>query len=368
MNQLLIFFILIALSTIVSVVYLVLGLVFHITLDNKVYYSKKHYEKKVVKKTGKELKREQKIKAKEAGEEEREAATTAAQEEKDAKDEQDAEDEESFNEERVACVLRFVIMLLCPVVGPAFFLLGQLLYRTVFRKDVDLADVIFSKDRVRTNVRADEERERDIVPVEEALAVSDKSSLRSLMLNVIRGDVQSSLAAIALALNSEDSETAHYAASVLQDQLNDFRVHVQKTFQKIEKEEGGGTGCEEKLLPYMNRVLEQRVFTQIEQKKLVQQMSQAGECLFQKNRGKMTSQFYEWICLRLLETKDFERMEMWCDRAAEQYPEELSSFTCKLKLYFTSNQREKFFQTMKELKESEVVIDSETLELIRTFG
>lgn len=366
MNQILIFFILIILSTIVSIIYLVLGLVFHITLDNSIYYSKKHYEKKVTKKTGKELQREQKIQS--GGEEEREAATTAAQEEKDKSEEQEEEEQEVFNEERAACVLRFVVMLLCPVVGPAFFLLGQLLYRTVFRKDVDLADVIFSKERVRTNVRADEERERDIVPVEEALAVSDKSSLRSLMLNVIRGDVQSSLAAIALALNSEDSETAHYAASVLQDQLNDFRFHVQKTFQKIEKEEEGKTGCEEELIPYMNKVLEQRVFTDIEQQKLVLQMSQVGEYLFQKDRSKMTSQFYEWICLRLLDTKEFKRMELWCDRAAEQYPEELSSFTCKLKLYFTSNQKEKFFKTMQELKESEVVIDSETLELIRTFG
>lgn len=366
MNHMMIFLILVIISTMVSVVYLVMGLVFHITLDNSVYYSKKHYEKQVTTKTGKELRRQQEIQS--AGEEERKAATTAAQEEKDKDGEPEEEEGEAFNEERVACIFRFVIMLLCPVVGPAFFLLGQLLYKVVFRKNVDLADVIFSKERVRTNVRADEERERDIVPVEEALAVSDKSSLRSLMLNVIRGDVQSSLAAIALALNSEDSETAHYAASVLQDQLNDFRFHVQKTFQEIEKEEEGKTGCEEKLITYMNQVLEQKVFTEIEQKRLVLQMSQAGEYLFQKNRKKMTSQFYEWICLRLLEIKEFGRMELWCDRAAEQYPEELSSFTCKLKLFFTSNQKEKFFQTMQELKESEVVIDSETLELIRTFG
>ena len=44
------------------------------------------------------------------------------------------------------------------------------------------------------------------------------------MLNVIRGDYRNSLAAINLALNSEDSETAHYAASVLQDVLMIFEV------------------------------------------------------------------------------------------------------------------------------------------------
>lgn len=48
------------------------------------------------------------------------------------------------------------------------------------------------------------------------------------MLNVIRGDYQNSLSSINLALNSEDSETAHYAASILQDVLNNFRSQVQE--------------------------------------------------------------------------------------------------------------------------------------------
>ena len=38
-------------------------------------------------------------------------------------------------------------------------------------------------------MKADEERERNLVPLEEALAVSDKKNLRMLMLNVIRGDL-----------------------------------------------------------------------------------------------------------------------------------------------------------------------------------
>lgn len=331
MSQRLIFWIMILVSTFLSVVYLVLGLVFHVTFDHK--------------------KKE-----------------NTAESDADSIASGQMENEEFVNEERIACILRFVVMLLCPVVGPLFFLVGHLLYRLVFRKEVDLADVVFSKERVRTNVRADEERERDIVPVEEALAVSDKSSLRTLMLNVIRGDVQSSLAAISLALNSHDSETAHYAASVLQDELNDFRFNVQKSFQEIEAESEEQTDFEEALIPYMNRVLVQKVFTEMEQKKFVFMMSDAGDYLYRKNASRLTSQFYEWISLRLLDVQAFDKMEIWCDRAAVQYPNELASFTCRLKLYFTSQQKEKFFRVMEELKESEVVIDSETLELIRTFG
>lgn len=271
-------------------------------------------------------------------------------------------------EGRAAYVIRFVVMLLCPVVGILFFGVGHLMYLFVFRKDVNLEDVVFSKERVKTNERADEERERNMAPLEEAIAVSDKESLRNLMLNVIRGDIQNSLAAISLALNSPDSETSHYAASVLQDELNNFRVNVQKLSREIEKEEDDETDCEKTLIPYMNNVLEQRVFTEMEQKNMVEQFVETGEALYHKNRYQLTSQYYEWICLRLLDIRDFSRMEQWCIRAAEQYPDELSSYTCKLKLYFTAQQREKFFETLDDLKQSSIVIDRETLELIRTFS
>ena len=119
-------------------------------------------------------------------------------------------------------------MVLCPVIGPLFFFMGQLFYLLVFWRDVDLADVIFSKERVRTRMKADEERERDIIPLEEAILVNEKKDLRMVMMNVIKEDIRNSLASITLALDSEDSEASHYAAAVLSDELNKFRLYVHR--------------------------------------------------------------------------------------------------------------------------------------------
>ena len=109
-----------------------------------------------------------------------------------------------------------------------FIGVGYFIYKIIFRQQVDLDDVIFSKERVRMHIKADEETERNMVPLEEALAVSDKKNLRALMMNIIKGDITKSLATIMLALNSQDSETSHYAASVLRDELNDFRMNDRK--------------------------------------------------------------------------------------------------------------------------------------------
>ena len=306
----------------------------------------------------------------EAAQEERRTEEKPKNAQEEIAEGEEAQDDEELpmKDGRFVYVMKFIVMLLCPLAGPIFFGAGYLLFRFIFRQDVHLEDVIFSKERVRTNERADEERERNIAPLEEAIAVSDKESLRSLMLNVIRGDVHNSLAAISLALNSPDSETSHYAASVLQDELNDFRGNVQKVWREIEKEEEDQTDCEYYLIPYMNNMLEQKVFTEMEQKNMVKKFAEVGEVLYRKASYRFTSQYYEWICLRLLDIKDFEMMEMWCSRAAAQYPEELSSYTCRLKLYFTAQEKEKFFETLDALKQSSIVIDRETLALIRTFS
>ena len=255
--------------------------------------------------------------------------------------------------------MKAVMMLLCPGIGPAFILLAFFLYKIFSFGGVDLSDVVFSKDRTEKFVHPDEDMEKNMVSLEEALEVTDKKSLRTLMLNVIRGDYRKSLASITLALNSEDSETSHYAASILQDVLNDFRSGVQEKYlQCQEKNEQQEENCI-RLAEYMNSILEQHSMTE--------KMKEVLETAWQLDKGKISSTTYEEICLRLLDIKDYADCDTWCERAMEQYPRVLSSYTCKLKLYFSCGEKEKFFRVMKDLRELDITIDNETLELIRTF-
>lgn len=264
-------------------------------------------------------------------------------------------------------VIMFIIMILCPLVGMLFFLTGYIMFRVFFHVEADLSDVIFSKERKASNEKDDIEGKLNIAPLEEAIAISDKQNLRNLMMNVIKGDVQKSLAAISLALNSEDSETSHYAASVMRDELNEFRENVQKIYVQIKKEEGNQSEYCLMLIKYMNDILLQKVFIPMEQESYVHIMAEVGDILYRMDKYIMPSNMYECICLRLLEIKDYELTQEWCERALETYPKELASYTCRLKLYFNMQEKEKFFQTMEELKTSNIIIDNETLELIRVF-
>lgn len=272
-------------------------------------------------------------------------------------------------EKKRGYVIKALVMFLCPVVGECYIFISWLLYRMFFFKDVDLADVIFSKERVKTYMKADEDRERNLVPLEEAILVTDKDNLREYMMNVVKGDVQKSLSSILLALNSSDTETSHYAASVLQEILNNFRATVQKNVYEITN----STDDEEKavrcgiMIDYMNEVLKQNVFSEMEQKTFVAELDKICECLYSIEPTRLTALQLEAVSMRCMDALEYEGCEKWCIRSAALYPNTLSSYTCSLKYYFSRGDREQFFKVLEELKKSDVVIDRETLDLIRVF-
>lgn len=268
-------------------------------------------------------------------------------------------------------LFRSVVILLAPGVGVLFICLSYLLYILFFKREVDLSDVVFSKVRAKEIIRTNEERERNIVSMEEAIEVTEKSELRNFMMGVAQSDYSDSLAAIELALNCEDTETAHYAASVLQDALNDFRYIVQKDSKKYLESEEEITEVQEEeikqLLEYMNKILAQHVFENVEQSNYIDIMENLMFVLQENVPTSITSEMFENMSLRLLEIKEYERCERWCLLAKEMHPNTLATFTALIKLYFNCGEKEKFFETLNELKQSSVIIDNKTLELIRAF-
>lgn len=112
-------------------------------------------------------------------------------------------------EKTLSTWMKAAVMLLCPAVGPLFVFLSFWLYKLVMSQNMDLSDVVFGKEKTEAFIWPDEEVERNMISIEDALEITDKKSLRTFIMNVIRGDYRNSLSSIALALNSEDSETAH---------------------------------------------------------------------------------------------------------------------------------------------------------------
>ena len=265
-------------------------------------------------------------------------------------------------------LIKTLVIALCPVVGIIFIGLSYLWYKVFMSTPVDLEDVIFGKDHPKFETKAEEDKERNMIPLEEAIAITEKQDLRTLMMSVVSSDIKNSLASITLALNSEDTETAHYAASVLQDALNEFRTTVDKEYKAILEDHPDKFDKCRNLIDYMDQVLSQKVFIEMEQRNYVSILESVGEILYMGEPDSITSNQFETISLRLLGIEDYEKCEKWCERSRIHCPSALSSYTCQLKLFFSQGRRDDFFRVIEELKASPIVIDKETLELIRVFS
>ena len=265
-------------------------------------------------------------------------------------------------------IMHTVIMVLCPVIGPLFFLCSFLKYHFLRFGDRDLSDVEFSKSRHNPRLKADEERERNIVPVEEAILISDKEKKRKNMLNVLLGETDEALSSIAMALNSDDSEVAHYAASFLQSKLDLFRENVRRAMQIIQEKESREEPCTEDILAlirYMEQLLKQKVLTQLEQTDYVGQMEGLCQKVYDMAKDQIDPICYSGICRLLIDLKAYDRAEVWGERFAAQYPDQLQAYKLRMRLYFEMEEKDKFFETLDQLKSSNVVIDNQTLKLIR---
>lgn len=274
-----------------------------------------------------------------------------------------------------SCLPRAGIMLLCPLVGAAFILLGWVFFRLLYWREVQLADVVFSKERIDPQTRAEEQRESNIAPVEEAVAVMDQNNLRDMMLNMVRGNVKKSAAAISMALQSNDSEASHYAAAALQSLLNDFRTSVQNNYDQIIAETAEDSPEEiaarmelaVETVELISEFLKHRLFTESEHRRYALMMDDLCERVLKNAPGRLEVSHYEAVSMQLLEVKDFELCRKWCLKAYADYPDKLEAYSCQLKLYFVSGEKDKFFRVIRELRSSDIAIDKDTLELIRVF-
>ncbi len=229
-----------------------------------------------------------------------------------------------------------------------------------------MRDVSFSREKVQIHTRADLERDINIVPMAEVLNISEVRYRRQMVLDVLKTDARRAMSAIALAMNNEDSETSHYAASVLMDALSEFRGNLQNMLKNFhENPQDAQLGI--LILNYLKEILQKNVFTGGEKKSFIYMADGVGETLFQEAKDALDGLHYSELTGLLMEVEDYQNAEKWGSRALKYRPNCVESYICNLKLYFKTENREAFFDCMERLKASDLVIGKEVMEYIRLF-
>lgn len=267
----------------------------------------------------------------------------------------------------VKYVILSIFMFLCPVIGPAFLGFGNLFYQLFFDTSIDLAAITFSKKRVDVVERPDESDEINLIPMEEAIMINDKENLRNLLLTVLRGDVKKSINAVTKALNSSDSEASHYAASAIMDIMNEF----QKTLQKFYAQMDANPDDTEVMVLYINYLSEMLgagFLSELEEKTYIYSLQKVCERLFHADLSQLKPMHYTALISLLTKINDLQNSELWIQRFTINYPDHIEMYRCALHHYFSIKDKIHFFEYMNRLKSSNIPVDNDMLELIRTFS
>ncbi|WP_418540611.1 hypothetical protein [Massilistercora timonensis] len=267
---------------------------------------------------------------------------------------------------RAKYFLLFFVMLVCPLVAPLFLALSHFLYIFFSKRNVDMDDISFSRERVKTYTPADIERDINISPMQEVLVISDVRRRRKMLLDVLKKDIRHSLGSIAIALDNPDSETSHYAASVIMDVLSEFRGNVQNMYARF-KDDPEDFELGSLLLSYIDEVLRQNILNGDEKRSYTYMEDEIADMLFRYHPDMMEGPQYRHLIEDLVEIGEFSVAEKWSRRALKYRDYQLDTYIGCMKYYFAYNDRDAFLRCMEQLKKSGIVVNRETMELIRLF-
>lgn len=254
-----------------------------------------------------------------------------------------------------------------PFFGPLYMVLGSVFRFLNRKKSVDLSEVSFNQEREKLILPPDAQTEMNYVPIQDAMAVSDTSSLRRLVLNTLRSNVKKTISSIAAALNSKDTETSHYAASIILDALSEFRSTSQNMIEHMKK---APEDVEMNLLAfdYIYDILDMKIMAGVEQEAYIYTLDNVAENLFTQNLWYMTASHYLSMTDLFISVNDSKMAEKWALRASRFRPDMLDTYKANLHLYYSKHDRTAFFQCMEELRDSDVIADEEIVNLFRLYS
>lgn len=271
-------------------------------------------------------------------------------------------DKEKRSTVRILSWFSFIV----PIVGGLYLLTGFLINYFIQKRNIDLSYVSFSQKREKLILPPNQETEMNYVPIRDAIAVSDTASLRKLVFDTILSDAKKKLSSVAVAMNSNDTESSHYAATLIMDALAEFRPAAQEMVEKTKK---FPEDVEMNLLTFdfIYEFLSLNIMTDIEQRTYIYILDEVAEILFTHNLWYITAAHYLKLSDLFISVKDYSMAEKWCLRAEKYRPDMLDTYKAKLHLLYSKHNYKDFLNCLSQLKKSEITVDDEIMDLYRIY-
>lgn len=267
---------------------------------------------------------------------------------------------------RATTFLAAWFILTAPLIGILYLLVSQIMYYFRKSREADKSDISFFQDREEIVIPPDVNVELNFVPIEDAMAVSDKRSLRKLLLDSMAKSEKQTISSLFPAINSDDSESSHYVASLITDTLSTAKTSIQKYMEKLKKNpENVELNLE--VFNYIHEVLSIKIMSRLEEQTFISILGEVTNTLYEKNLWYLTGEHYLKIIDLYIGIEDYDNAYKWMMRANRYRGDTLETYKANLHLYFAQKNSAAFLDTLNRLKKSDIIVDEEVLNLFRLY-
>jgi len=224
--------------------------------------------------------------------------------------------------------------------------------------------IIFATD-FETHEKLEKAKELNVIPIEDALLISDQSSRRKVVIDVLKEDSLQYLEILQTAVQNEDQETSYYAVSGIMEVKRKLSLSLQELSVKYGQNQTDPyirNAYAEVLKDYLrsgfldNRTLRKYKYTYI--RLLAEAIAQEDDV-----RHALQEKFDTE-----LEIEEYMEAEKTSILYLIKYPLHEEGYLNLIKLYFATASYENLQKTIKILKRSSIFLSNRALTIIRYWS
>ncbi|WP_377558970.1 hypothetical protein [Ornithinibacillus salinisoli] len=204
--------------------------------------------------------------------------------------------------------------------------------------------------------------ELNYVPIRDALLLNDNRTKRRLLIHCLKENAVPDPIILQMALENEDSETSHYAATAIMEMKRKLQNSIQIFSARMHRHPDDMSITFE-YADTINDFLQSGFLDE----KTKQKYQGIYSALLEKilDDEKRTNQhFIDKINLEL-EQKNYQKAKLYSNRFKEEYPLDEMAYLLAMKLQFSLNNQTELKKVLKELKERPIYLSEFGLSIVR---
>lgn len=265
------------------------------------------------------------------------------------------------NFKRQLCL--FVPVFLLPVFGIIGVAIAGIAAALAIEENIDDRDLAIPGSGLEYTSQVDADKEMNIVPVEEALVIDTNDTKRKMVTEIIKRQPSLYLQSLKKALDSEDGETSHYAASSITDTKRRLARRITEASQAYMEDMTSKDNLEEYVYA-LNAIIDSKLSVEMIQEGYKLRLTDLLIEWLDNNDDKSDDK-YKMLINSFMDLNQNESALYWAERYRKAVGSNEGTLMALLSISYKTGENNLFEKTLNELKNSNFAMTQKTRDTIK---